>query len=128
MKNILYILFILVLFGCKSTSNPTGPKLGEEFEFKYGQTVQIQDQNLTIEFTSVIEDSRCPEGAICIWEGNAKITIQVNAKEHTLNTTLEPKEIEDSEFRIKLLSVSPYPKLNEEIKLVDYRIKLVIVK
>jgi hypothetical protein len=126
MKNILVFLIAYILFGCQPKSDPIGPKLGDEFELRFGQTVHIQDQNLSIEFASVTEDSRCPEGAICKWQGNAKVAIQVNEKDLILNTTLEPKEIEYSGYRIELISVSPYPKINEKIKQADYKIILVI--
>jgi hypothetical protein len=31
-----------------------------------------------VEFKDVVEDSRCPMNARCIWEGNARIAIQVS--------------------------------------------------
>jgi hypothetical protein len=125
-----YILsfFVIILFGCNSTSNPVSPKLNEEFELKYGQIIQIQNEDLIIKFSSIIADSRCPEGAMCKWEGNAKISLQINNTETSLNTTLEPKETEVSKYKIILISLQPYPKINEEINLKDYISKLIVIK
>ena len=132
MKNIVFVILSLILISCKQPTSPTGQKIEEEFVLKYGQSTQIQySDTFTIKFQSVAEDSRCPKGATCVWEGNAKIVLQVVQQDSLVNTTLEPKELiysgrEGIKYRIKLVSVSPYPNINEQIKLEDYSIKLIV--
>ncbi len=131
MKSIIFIFLSLFILSCEQSTNPTGPKIGEEFDLKYGQCVQIQDKDFSIKFQNVAEDSRCPTGTCCKWEGNAKIVLQVAQNDTTINTALEPKEITYSgheyiHYTIRLVSVSPYPNMDEQIKLEDYSIKLIV--
>lgn len=101
-------------------------KLGEEFALKLGNHATLQGMDLTIVFRDVIEDSRCPEGAVCVWEGNAKIVLGVNQTAIALNTTLEPKQVSYSAFVIRLLSLYPYPKFGQQIKKEDYVAALIV--
>src|SRR5687767_2722486 len=101
-----------------------------EAQSREQQKVQIHKQkkfsksNLTVKFVSLIEDSRCPEGANCIWAGNAKIKIEVsiNGKKETfeINTTVEPKVATFNGYAIELLSLTPVPKENIRINRNGY--------
>ena len=133
MKNIVVAFLLLTVASCRQpTTNATGPKIGEEFDLKYGQSTQIYNhERILITFHSVGEDSRCPKGAVCVWQGNARIVLQVAQQDTTVNTALEPKEVTYSgqdgfQYTIRLVSVSPYPNAGEEIKLEDYSIKLIV--
>ena len=129
MKQFLVTVLALLAFSCKSsTSSPTGPKIGEEFNLKYGESIQVQNESLTLKFENVADDSRCPTGASCVWAGNAKIILQVAQIDTSLNSALSPSEINYNSFNIKLLSVSPYPTIGQQIKLDDYIIKLIVTK
>lgn len=121
-------LFIFFGFVCDSPASHSGPKIGEEFELKHGKTVQIHDTKISLTFSSLKEDSRCPEGAVCVWAGNAKIGITADAVEFELNTTLEPAQAQFSGYTIKLIAVSPYPKLNEIHKPEDYSARLIVTQ
>ena len=46
--------------------------LGQEFSLRIGRKVTLRDTELKIRFVSVIEDSRCPKGVNCVWQGNAR--------------------------------------------------------
>ena len=52
-------------------------KLGEEFTLALGESVGIDQKGTIIAFEKVIDDSRCPMNARCIWEGNARIALKV---------------------------------------------------
>ena len=94
------------------------------------QKVQIHKQkrfaksNLTVKFVSLIEDSRCPEGANCVWAGNAKIKIEVgkSGKKETfeVNTTLGPKGATYNGYAIELVSLVPVPRENIRINRNGY--------
>lgn len=94
------------------------------------QKVQIHKQkrfaksNLTVKFVSLIEDSRCPEGANCIWAGNAKIKIEIgkSGKKETfeVNTTLGPKGATYNGYAIELVSLVPVPRENIRINRNGY--------
>ncbi len=123
---LIYSAFLLIQ--CNNSGTPLNPAPGHEFEINYGQSRTLDNYPLTIKFKNVIEDSRCPENAVCVWEGNARIAIEVSQKDFILNTVLEPEEIDYLGFKIRLIEVYPYPKINEQIEIEDYTIKLVVDK
>ena len=91
------------------------------------QKIQINKQkkfsrsDLTIRFVEVVEDSRCPENARCVWAGNAKIKIEVKSKGAAsqtieLNTNGNDKSARYNGLLIELIDVSPAKKTNAPIK------------
>ncbi|MEO7839420.1 MAG: hypothetical protein ABIU06_08730 [Anaerolineales bacterium] len=118
-----------------STSIPTTPtepfiesQLDEEIQIKIGESVTLERGILTIKFKSLAEDSRCPQGADCVWEGNAEVLLEVSKNEIALNTTLDPKEKVVGDYNIQLKDVIPYPRAGEEHKPENYSIKIVVSK
>ena len=80
---------------------------------------------------AVTEDSRCPINAICVWEGNASVTLELKNSISDqlitrLNTNLDPKSIDFSGVIITLTELNPYPKSNESINPDDYVAKLIV--
>ncbi|HSB10707.1 MAG TPA: hypothetical protein VLM38_14560 [Blastocatellia bacterium] len=126
------LLLVLASFAHEAT---TGDKveLGEEFKIKNGQEVVLRGEKIRVRFKSVREDSRCPTGVACVWAGNAKIGIEVAKKKTkqlvaTLNTSLEPRQIEYKGFKIKLVALTPYPNKEARIDPKEYEAVLVVTK
>lgn len=96
-----------------------------EAQSRERQKIQIHRQkkfvrsNLTVKFVSLVEDSRCPEGADCVWAGNAKIKIEVGKggkkQIFEIGTNLEPKSAAFRGYLIELVSLTPVPKANVRI-------------
>lgn len=128
MKNIIFLTIILMLVSCQGINSPEQVVIGEEFELKFGQETIISDEGITVTFSKLLEDSRCPKGLQCVWAGNARVAIQLGGKESILNSYLEPGKTNISEYEVKLISVSPYPKHKVSIDKKDYRINIVINK
>jgi hypothetical protein len=123
------LLLAVLIVGCDpSTTGPTAVNLGERFQLGYGQSATVSHTGVTVTFKSLGEDSRCPEGCCCIWAGNARVIISVAGMDTSLNSYLEPKEISCSEYRITLLDVRPYPRLDEHIDSQSYTIILIITR
>ena len=107
-----------------------GSFIAAEAQTKERQKVQIQKQkrfsrsNLTVRFVSLVEDSRCPVGANCVWAGNAKIRIEVgkgrNKKSFEVNTNVGPKGAIYNGYQIELLALTPVPKENIRINRNGY--------
>lgn len=126
------LLFMLLGFAQDPASN-VKVDLGEEFSIKNGREVVVRGEKLRITFRSVSNDSRCASGATCIWAGNGEVVIEVARKNKKqvvamLNTLLDPKEIVYKGFKIKLVALSPYPKINEPIDPKDYVATMVATK
>jgi hypothetical protein len=65
-------------------------KAGEEFTLALGESVGIEQKGVLLSFDKVIDDSRCPMNARCIWEGNARIEIRARGSagaRYQLNTS-----------------------------------------
>lgn len=129
MKELIYCFFIFaLLISCKSSTTANQPKLGENFKVKLGETKAIQGEAVSITFSRVLEDSRCPKDVACVWAGNAEIVIQWNNEDIHLNTYLDPKKVTISGYRIKLISLDPYPVFEEPVQEKEYVAELLVTK
>ena len=104
------------------------PKLDEEIQIKFGESVSLEKGSLTIKFKSLVGDSRCPQGVVCVWAGNAEVILEVSRNEIALNTALDPREEGVGDYNIQLQDIIPYPKAGEELKPEDYIVKIVVSK
>ncbi len=100
--------------------------LGQAFDIKVGQEATISSQQLSLKFLSVSEDSRCPQGTNCIWEGNGKVNIQLTSQSQTsdtveLNTAMSlPSEATYLNYNISLLDLQPYPLAGSTLQQSEY--------
>jgi hypothetical protein len=133
MKKLIILLSLsLLMIRCSdSLTNYNEVVLGKEFDLKVGDSAVLADQGLIIKFKSVNYYSRCPTGAICVWEGNAKVVLELKNSEGDtltakLNTSLEPRAVEFANITIELKNLSPYPKVDEIINPKDYVASLLV--
>ena len=132
MKVIIAVIILAIICGCQNNSDSpteiTSHKLGVAFDLRIGETVSIQDEQLTIQFVNVPNDSRCPEGAVCVWAGNAVVELKVSNILDTLNTFVSPSELTSGIYTIRLLNLSPYPKIDLPRDTTLYVAQLVVTK
>ena len=107
--------------------------LDEEFTLRNGQQVTIEGQKLTLKFSSLIHDSRCPTSVTCAWAGNGAIVVEVSRKKKKavqamLNTLLEPKQVEYKGYTVRLVALNPYPKTPGQIDPSEYEAVLIVSK
>ena len=126
------LLFIFLSF-IQSATVDARVLLGEEFNVKSGEEVVLKEEKLRIRFRFVTQDSRCPTGVICGWAGNGEVVVEVVRKNKKqvvtiLNTLLEPKEVFYKGYKIRLVALNPYPKVDEPIDQKDYEATLVVTK
>ena len=96
---------------------------GVTVEIQIGEEKKIGD--LLIAFEGVAEDSRCPEGVVCVWQGNARAHFSAtdrggNRVEFELNTGLQPRAYRFCGYTIKLEKLVPHPHVNRETKVDEY--------
>lgn len=82
--------------------------------------------DLRVGFDGVPADSRCPEGALCFWEGDAiaKMWADQPFKER-MTVELHTHrgfqwQFTYGNYRITLVGIAPYPKIDERIDPNDY--------
>jgi len=131
---LLSILTLLSSFGCASEAGEIIANLGQEVELKIGQTASIQGEQFKVKFVEVTNDSRCPEGATCIWQGEVSCIVEITYFESIQRMTLTQPGLtqESSKDLFKEYSITfkvrPYPKLGRDVKTNEYRLQLVIEK
>jgi len=129
MKNIFSLIVLpLLILGCQNSIASVNPEIGKPFKIKLGQTLEFQGTDLSITFEELLEDSRCPDGATCVWAGNGRVSIKLNELQAELNTHLDPKSIDLSGYEINLLSLAPYPKINNEIEQEEYILEMMVTE
>jgi hypothetical protein len=54
--------------------------LNDEVSIGFNSSIMVQtsDEILEIEFTELLEDSRCPPGAVCFWAGQVEVKLKLN--------------------------------------------------
>lgn len=127
---------LAVLAACSHGASPSGPRdtlitatLGQEFDLAAGSTAEVGDGGLTIEFTGVGEDSRCPLDVVCVWQGDAAGDFSVAvgraaATTVTLHTSLEPHAGIHGGYTIHLIALAPYPDSRRTIDPDEYVARL----
>ncbi|NRB49769.1 MAG: hypothetical protein HRU41_18955 [Saprospiraceae bacterium] len=111
------------------------------FELEKPFSLQIGEQkaaagatDMIVHFTQVTEDSRCPKGVNCVWEGEAVAELVLGKMgADTLALTYRPGREKASVGRasgysFRLIEVNPYPEKGQTIEKEDYQIVLEIKK
>lgn len=128
-------LALAVAAACRGGSGlPTEPSVlvvGDTafVQLPIGRSVTVEE--LSIRFAAVAEDSRCPLGVYCVWEGNARVDLEVSSGLEggilSLNTNLTPREADFGGRRIALAGLSPYPSAGVRHRPQDYVASLTVV-
>lgn len=97
----------------------------QQFKLQVNKQKVITKDKLKITFVSVLEDSRCPIGVDCIWAGNAKLQLKISqakgaSKTFELNTNLQPQVFTFEGYEIKIVDLTPTPKVNVRINRKSY--------
>jgi len=98
------------------------------FKLAFNETAISEVDNIRIKFLKVLQDSRCPNGAVCIWQGQAVIQVSVtrnNVHFGNFNLTTtgsygSADSVAIDGYFLRLLKLEPYPSLNDPIKLSEY--------
>jgi len=108
-------------FSCGNAKETMEDASVEEFKLNESSVITMgemmlctEELKLFIQFDSLLNDSRCPRGANCIWEGDASIQFTVTYKRAMDTLILHTnKEGEKSKslfgYSFELENLSPYP-------------------
>ncbi|MFH1853366.1 MAG: hypothetical protein ABIA75_13590, partial [Candidatus Neomarinimicrobiota bacterium] len=66
------ILLVAILAGCFPTASDDSR---QELDLAFGQADTLADGITILRFAGLLEDSRCPVGVECFWEGNGRVMI-----------------------------------------------------
>jgi len=125
--SLLLALLVLGFGACDSATSPTrAVPLGQPFELPVGEAAAIADELLVVSFQAVTADSRCPTGVLCIWAGEAVVSLEVSRLPSTtapLVLKTDPESEATGHFQayeIELVELKPDPKLGEMIAQGQY--------
>jgi hypothetical protein len=131
MRPLLVILCLVAVSACDE--NPVGPTVGvnEEFTLARGEVATVRDADLSVQFVSVTDDSRCPADAICIQGGDALVHIRVidggASSPYALHTGDSSRaSVTHKQVRIALIELQPYPFSSRTIAPDEYRATLTV--
>ena len=130
-KGIAVFLCLIVIFSLTAGCGEKAPEyeLGKEFLLPIGEEASIKGEDLKIEFTEVLEDSRCPKNVECVWAGQARYVIFISKGESSERLEItEPGaegqvtyNLQDYEIHTKL---EPYPEAPDSIAPGDYKLRM----
>jgi len=136
MDRTIVALFIgLLLLGCTANPQLVQAQLGKNFTLKVNQTASIASEGLIIKLDGVTQDSRCPSDVVCVWAGEVQVKLLLSKGEKSglLQPVLGASAGNESEgefegYKIKLVSVEPYPVSTKQIAQSDYNVTLTVEK
>ena len=137
MRYLACLSFLLALMACSKTL----PAPAEEVETQGGElTIAVNeratlDKSYSLAFLNVSEDSRCPPGVTCVWEGRAVLTLGLESEGQSLETlelTIQAGRPEMAAgdlggYRLTVLDLTPFS-MGSDGTAPDYRVKVMAEK
>jgi hypothetical protein len=96
-------------------------------EVAYGESVTLPDGSV-LEFVEVVEDSRCPADAMCIWQGRAVVAFEMNGERFKVAFLGEPASVEVGEYTVTVHEVQPYPLASQPTEHSEYVVTVSVSK
>lgn len=136
MKPLSFVKYLLILSlfsgtACEEVIVDQPLRIGKEFTFQINQAYTSEDGNFTLKITD-IGDSRCPEGVVCVWQG--EVTVKGEWTENNSKSTFELHSVMTDQqkqpegYTIKLIDARPYPKYGTDSRPEDLLVTLLIQK
>lgn len=120
MKVFLSIFLFTTLTAFVNSCSKSGDKFSEgtiKLKLSNCENGSISGDDLKLCFEAVVNDSRCPANAVCIWQGAATATFSFtkNGDSHRFDLstiTMKPNYTKDTViagYKIEFINLSPYP-------------------
>lgn len=83
MKLLTIPILLLLFAGCKNEGFQEPPN---ELTLQYQETVTktIEDKDYTVSFRNIVENSLCPEDAVCVWLGRLLVQLDIDGVDYSL--------------------------------------------
>ena len=136
MKPLSFVKYVLILIlfsgtACEEAIVDQPLRIGTEFTFQINKAYTSEDGKFTLKITE-IGDSRCPEGVVCIWQGEVTVKgewTENNSKStFELHSVLTDQQKQPEGYTLKLVDARPYPTYGDDSKHEDLLVTLLIQK
>lgn len=125
----LTLLFIFTTTNCEETIVGPTFKMGQESTFRIGRLYTSSDGQYTLQINE-INDSRCPEGVQCVWQGEVSLKGQWThnklKSDFELHSVLKDMERQPEGFTIQLIKATPYPSEGTESRPENLLVTLLV--
>ncbi|CUR52183.1 exported protein of unknown function [Nitrosotalea devaniterrae] len=99
----------------------------DQFQLKINQTAS-EPNHISVKFLNVTEDSRCPSGVTCIWQGESTVVVDITKNSQDLGNFNLKIGLGDKNatvqipggYFLQIITVDPYPINGTKIQLSDY--------
>ena len=106
-----------------------------QFQLKVNQTA-FEPNNIGIKFLNVTEDSRCPTGVTCIWQGKSTIIVNVIKNNQNLGNSGLTSGLGSNNatitipggYLLQVIQVEPYPTSGKSIPISNYVVTFALSK
>lgn len=126
---LLTILFLLITVSCEEIVTDKTFPIGREFSLHMDELYASADGQYTIKITD-INDSRCPQGVQCVWEGEVVIkgewTDHKDKSSFEVHSVVKGQDTQPEGFIIEIKDARPYPKFGSDTNPEDLVITLLI--
>ena len=103
--------------------------LNDTIELSYKDCLNDPDRMSYICFDSVISDSRCPTGGVCVWAGEATACFKIEKYNNDavyFNLKEGEKDAIVNGYHIAFIKLLPYPSVNHYPLTEEYKAKIVV--
>ena len=115
---ILSLAALLAAAACATAPRGTAvpAQLDAPFQLPRGQTAAVGGEPLTVTFTSVASDSRCPANVQCIRAGEAKVHLELHARGQAEEDVIlsteggQPRYATYGRYDVHLVALEPQPR------------------
>ncbi|MBN1696001.1 MAG: hypothetical protein JW881_00685 [Spirochaetales bacterium] len=116
---------IIEILKIEAVSQPVYFELGQRFKLPVTETAIEKTENIQLVFERVLTDSRCPQDVVCIWAGEAVVSVNItiglrNYGSFKLSTLTDSNSVVVNNFRFTFLDLSPYPVSTSDISPLRY--------
>jgi len=131
-RHFLLLACLVAVTSCAGSPTKPGVPFDEPFTLAVGESASFDGVRLTVQFTGVTGDSRCPADAVCIQGGDAIVHVRVSTGvtgEYELHTGDSARgAATHGSFRISLVNLQPFPFSGRTIAQSEYRATLTVAR
>ncbi len=125
---LVFFMFVICCgFSCRNEDECSYFRIDEEAVFRKGTEYCASNASLRFSISN-IQDSRCPEGVVCVWQGEVNVILNVynySESEVVLKSVHQPSDTVGV-YVFSLVQVDPYPRYKHPVETDDYRVTLKI--
>ena len=117
--------FFALAAGCASQSPVPSVAIGDTVTLRVAESATVEPRNVVLQFSEVVTDSRCPTDVVCVWEGDAEISVRAVAADGTssdlrLHTKSGSEPASFAGLTVRMVSLEPKPREGTPPRQADY--------